>query len=153
MPPPLQLIKELPADLNSKSIEQAVWGFITEVDVKGDIRGFFNQTIESIANATFLRKGGDFWLSWENNTVVGYALASISTDVDGQLTYSVYQAWASPDVRRTPWVKDNFRRIRDQAKKYMCRHFMIISGRDTKAYLRWLGGSWHEYVTILKEDI
>lgn len=150
---PLTIVKELPI-LKDRAIETAIQKFIGEVDVKGNIDGFFNATKEQILNSTYRRQSGDFWLAWtEDGDVLGYVLASLSRDIDDRLTYCISQAWANPIVRGTPWVKEAWARIRDQAKKYMCKHLMIVAGRNPKAYIRFLGKPWHEYATLLKEEL
>lgn len=152
--PDFSLVRgNLPPTLNPGAIERAIQKFILEVDTHGNTVGFFNQTLETIANATFLKTGGDFWLLEEDGEVVAYLIASISKDVDGTLCYWLSQAWVSPQYRGKPCVKEWYEKVREQAKKYLCRHIMIVSGRGAKAYCRWLGHGTHLYTAMLKEDL
>ncbi len=80
-------------------------------------------------------------------------LGSVTVEVDSQLTYWLSQAWVHPSKRHKPVVKEWWRQIREQAKKYFCKHIVVVSGRGTDAYCRFLGEGWHTYATLLKEDI
>lgn len=152
-PPNLKIVRTLPEELNPKAVERAVENFIQETDVKGDALGFFNQTIEGIASATFLNRGGDFWLSHEDGEVVAYLLATVSRDIDGAFTYWISQAWVDRKYRGNKAVKEWWLNVREQAKKYLCRHIVVVAGRSDKAYCRWLGNGLHHYASLLKEDI
>lgn len=152
-PPELKLIKgELPPSLNQRSVERAVGKFIDEVDVKGDENGFYRQTLETIANATFLKGVGDFWMMEEDGEVMAYVIGSISKDIDGSLVYWMSQAWVDKKYRFNKCVKEGFALIRDHAKKNLCRHIVIISARGD-SYCRWLGSGTHVYAHMLKQDI
>lgn len=152
--PSLQLTRELPKDLNPKAIERAVERFLLEVDCKGDLVGFFNQTIQKIAAATFLRiPGQDFWLATQDGEVAGYALASVVNDIDGSLCYWATQCWADPKFRALPWVKQGYDKIFDHAKNVLCRYVVLVSTRDDKAYCRFLGRGAHKYASLLKIDL
>ncbi len=142
---------ELPV-LKPLAIERAVRSFTEDVDVHGDVKGFFTQTIGNIFTAVY-RGHGDFWLCEEDGEVMGYMLGHVTHEVDNQLTYWLAQAWVHPSKRHTPVVKQWWQQIREQAKKYLCRHIVVVSGRGTEAYCRFLGSGWHEYATLLKEDI
>lgn len=148
----LQVVKQLP-DLNPRAIERAIESFIKEVDIKGDWVGFFNQTLESIASATFLNRGGDFWLAEEDGEVMAYALGSICKDIDNKLTYSVPQAWLHPNYRRSALVKEWWESMRKRAQDCLAQHILIVSARNPKAFCRWLGHGAHLYATLLKEDL
>ena len=151
----LQIIKELPK-LNSHAIERAVEQFIEDSRVENvDKIGMYNQTIESIAQATMfsMNNAQHFWLAHDGFEVKAYVLAHIGKDIDNRLTYTVSQAWAHPSLRRTPKIKEWWQLIRNEAKRNMCKHVLIPSSRHVKAYLRFLGKNYHEYVTLIKEDI
>jgi hypothetical protein len=143
--------KELPP-LNDLAIERAVKAFTEEVDVKGNVVGFFKQTMAGIHAAVFEERG-DFWLSTENGEVLGYLMGRMAFDVDNELTYWLSQAWIAPQLRRTPIVKQWFEQIRAHAKTSGCKHIIVVSGRGADAYCRFLGKGWHTYATLLKEDI
>jgi len=137
-------------------IDEAVNNFAKEVDVKGDVVGFANQTLEGIAAATFLRKegsGNDFWTLEDEDGLQGYVISNISKDVDGKLCYWISQAWLSKKYRGTGLVKEYWQTLKDYAKQNFCKHILIVSGRGNRAYQRLLGRSLTEYATILKEDI
>lgn len=148
----LELVRgELPK-LNEKAIERAVSSFVSSVDVHGDLVGFYNQTIKSIYHAIY-NGNGEFWLAHEAGEVLGYVMARIAVDVDDQLCYWLSQAWLHPNYRGKKEVKNWWQKIRSHAKQRLCKHIMVISARNNEAYCRWLGKGWHEYATILKEDI
>lgn len=152
--PSLQLTRELPKDLNPKAIERAVERFLLEVDCKGDWVGFFNQTIQKIASATFLRMPGhDFWCATQDGEVAGYALASVVNDIDGSLCYWAAQCWVDPKFRTLACVKEGYDKIFDYAKSIMCRYVVLVSTRDDKAYCRFLGRGAHKYASLLKVDL
>lgn len=116
--------------------------------------GFFNQTLQSIASASYLNQGGDFWLGTMNGNLVIYILAHIGNDYDGRLSYTVTQAWVRKDQRGKKWVKEVWEEVRARAKNCMCKHFSVISSRGkTAAYCRFLGKGFHPYAEILKEEL
>lgn len=118
-----------------------------------DPRGFVAQTEQSIANATVLGRGGDFWLMIENDQVIAYVLAQVVTDIDCNLTYWVSQAWVRKDMRGNIAIKMAWQKIRERAAQCLCKHIIVVSSRDSAAYCRWLGRGWHQYATLLKEDL
>lgn len=137
----------------SSSVEKAVESFIKEIDVKGEKLGFYNQTINAMYAAVY-RGNGDLWLGYdENGCLLAYVMGHVTTDIDNRLTYWLGQAWVSPTIRGNSTVKEWWQKIRAQAKEYMCKHIVIVSARNNEAYCRWLGKGWHEYATLLKEDI
>lgn len=144
----------LPEGLNGQ-IEDAVKDFIkTSHMPKGvDPIGFYQQTLNGIANAAVLNGGGDFWLGTCDGKVYAYLLGRITCDIDNRLTYWVNQAWVHKDFRNTPTVKRDWEVVKKRAKDSLCSHMMIVSSRSTKAYLRWLGSAWNVYATTLKEDL
>lgn len=148
-----QLVKDLP--VSNQEIERLVKAASQEIDVKGNPLGFYNQTIEVIANATFLNRGGDFWLIWDDETkeALGYAICSISKDIDNQLTYWGTQAYADKRIRHKSIIKELWNDIEEFAKQRFCKHFVMVSSRETKAYQKFLGNEWHEYAVLLKKEI
>lgn len=145
---------ELPEGLN-EGIQEAVRDFIkTSHMSKGvDHEGFYQQTLNGIANSTVLHGQGDFWLGTCDGKVYDYVIGRVVCDIDNRLTYWVNQAWVHKDFRGTPTVKRDWEMVRKRAKDAMCSHITIVSSRSTKAYLRWLGSAWDVYATILKEDL
>jgi hypothetical protein len=151
----LERIKQLP-NLNPNAIERAVEAFIKDSRVHNvDEIGMFNQTIESIAQATIFATNNaqHFWLCHQNGEVWAYALAHISKDIDNQLTYTMSQAWVCPELRGKKIVKEWKEQFIAEAKKCLCKHIMIPASRNTKPYLRFLGHGFHEYATLLKTEI
>ena len=151
----LRKVKTLP-NLKPHAIEEAVERFIKDSRVTGvDEVGMFNQSIESIAQATIFatNDAGHFWLADDGSEVMAYALAHIGKDVDNKLTYTISQAWVHPMFRGKKIVKVWWEQIRAEAKRCMCKHIMLPASRHVKPYMRFLGKGYHEYVTLLKEDI
>jgi hypothetical protein len=149
----LQLMRGSLPTLAPQAIERAIESFVNEVDVKGDPVGFYTQTMNSVYAAVY-RGTGDFWLAVDSDgKVAGYALGHVTTEIDNRLTYWLAQCWVSPSLRGTPLVKQWWQKMREQAKKYFCKHIVVVSGRGTDAYCRFLGEGWHEYAALLKEDI
>ena len=144
---------ELPL-LNPRAIERAVEAFAREIDVHGDSIGFQNQTIKSIYHSVH-DGSGDFWLAHENGEVVGYCLGRVGVDIDDRLTYWLSQAWVSPQTRGTHFVRAWLQQLKDHAKSRMCRHIVVISGRNGQeaAYCRFLGKGFSPYAVLLKQDI
>lgn len=153
----LRRVSSLPA-LRPGAIEEAVENFVTDSlaeESGADPVGLYNQTIECIASATYLGggEGRQFWLADQDGEVLTYVLAHVGKDVDNQLCYWLTQAYVHPKLRGQKVVKEWFQLLRQEAKRLLCKHIIIPSSRSTKAYLRFLGDGWHEYVTLLKEDI
>lgn len=152
--PELRLLKgDLPKSLSPRAIEIAVESFIAEVELHGDSVGFFNQTIQAIADATFLNRGGDFWVVIDNGDIAAYAIAHIMPDIDGKLTYRMGQAWVRKDWRRSPSVKGWWDQIRARARECLCQHMLIVSARNPKAFARWLGNKSRIYATLLLGEV
>jgi len=151
----LRKIKELP-NLSKNAIEIAVEKFIKDSRVKNvDQVGMFNQTIESIAQATIFatNNASQFWLADDGHDVLAYALSHVSKDVDNKLTFTISQAWVCPELRGKKIVKIWFQQLQDEADRLMCKHIMLPASRHVKPYLRFLGKGYHEYVTLIKKDL
>lgn len=137
-------------------IENAVRDFMVSSHLPDGIdkEGFYRQTLQAIASATYLKQGGELWLGTINGRLVTYILAHIGNDFDGRLTYTVTQAWVRKDQRGQPWVKWAWGNVRQRAKNCLCSHFSVFSSRGkTKAYCRFLGKGFHYYAEILKEEL
>lgn len=154
MEPEFQIVRHLSAELNKTAIERAVKKFVKETAMDVDPVGFYNQTLQRIAAATFLNQPGqDFWLAHAYGEVVGYALASYQTDLDMRLCYWVAQSWVDPEWRGHSIVKNSWAAIRAHAEKSLCAHLVVVSSRNVDAHCRWLGGEMKPYATILKESL
>lgn len=135
-------------------MERAVHEFIEESDVHADKEGFFNQTIQSIAEAIIFKiPGHDFWMAEREGEVVGYALARIVKDIDNRLCYWVGQGWVHKDFRNGKDIRESWKKLEIHAKKNMCSHIINVTNRKPKVYLRLLGSDWHEYSTLLKKNL
>jgi hypothetical protein len=145
----------LPSNLNTGAIERAVEKFIKDSGCykTADAVGMFNQTLSGIFGCVY-KNTGDFWLAVdEDGEVQAYAMGHVSTEVDNQLTYWLSQAWVDKSARGSKTVKGFWQKMRAQALKYFCKHIVVVSGRGTEAYCRFLGKGWHEYARLLKEDL
>lgn len=154
--PSLRLIKgELPKSLKPKAIEEAVWCLISEIDVQGNIIGFFNQTVKRIASCTYLDGQGDFWVCiGKDGSIDAYLIGGVTTDIDDSLTYFISQAWASKRVRGKADVKEWWKDVKARARECMCKHILITTARNPKAFCRFLGKQdVHIYGTLLKQDL
>lgn len=149
-----EIIKELPQAYICQ-IENGVRDFMIAAHMSEGVhpQGFFNQTIRSIANATYLNGGGDFWIMTEKGKLLAYVLAHVTNDIDNSLTYWVSQAWVIENMRGSVTIRMAWQKIRERAKQCLCRHMVVVSSRGSDAYCRWLGKGWHEYARLLKEDL
>lgn len=150
--PVFRVVKEIPAGM-TKQLEAAVRDFIASSHTPEGIDpdGFYYQTLEAIAQATYLNGGGEFWLGTIDGAPVIYILAHVGKDMDSRLTYHVNQAWVRRDYRANPVVKEWWEAVRQRAKDLMCGHLVITSSRNWKAYERFLGHGLKLYATLLKE--
>lgn len=143
----------------SKEIENAVANFVQESDTEYNCplnrQGLFQQTMQNIGNLVINKPNGCFlWIDIDEvGRVLGYVLTHISRDVDNELCYYMTQAWLHPKLRNGRYAKEAIKLLRSHAKQMLCKHIIVVSSRNTKAYLRFLGGKFHPYVTLLKEDI
>lgn len=154
MQPELKLTQEIPKSLNKGAIERAVEQFVVACNMDVDPIGFYNQTIQKIAAATYLKQpGADFWLAEAYGEVAGYALGSVSVDLDSRLTYWVAQTWVDPIWRNNKIVKESWQAIRKRARELMCAHLVVISCRNPQAECRWLGEGMEIYATLLKQEL
>lgn len=152
--PAFGLHKAIP-DGMAPQIENAVRDFIVSSHLPDgvDKEGFFRQTLQAIASASYLNQGGELWLGIKNNQLYTYILAHVGNDYDGKLAYTVTQAWVKKDQRGKKWVKEAWEQVRQRAKDCFCKHFVILSSRgNDKAYCRFLGKGFHFYASILKEE-
>lgn len=143
-------------DGSAPQIEAAVRDFIVSSHLPDgvDPEGFFRQTLQSIAAASYLNQGGELWLGFIGGRLVTYILAHVGNDYDGHLAYTVTQAWVAKDQRGQRWVKEAWQNVRQRAKDCFCKHFVVLSSRGkTKAYCRFLGKGFHYYAEILKEEL
>lgn len=152
-------IQSLPETLKTGAIERAVEQFVNEsnrLNTPSNKEGFFNQLVSTIASILIFKNASHhfFWLAELDNGEVGaFAITHISKDVDNNLCYWGLDAWVDPSLRHTGKAKEWFNLMREDAKKLMCKHFLVISTRNNAAYKRFLGRNWHDYATILKEDL
>lgn len=153
----LQKIAELPKTLNPLAIERAVQQFMQdggELRVEGNEVGLYQETLESIANASFMGLGGrDFFLAVEDGEVVAFALCMVDKGLGNRLCYRISKVWVHKKYRHTKQVKIWFQQLRERAKNLLCQHITVPSSRGDKAYCRFLGKGWHPYMVMLKEDL
>lgn len=153
--PQFGLFKVIPEGM-APQIENAVRDFIVSSHLPQgvDPNGFYRQTLQAIASASYLNQGGELWLGFMNGKLVIYILAHISNDFDGKLAYWVTQAWVRKDQRGQKWVKRVWEQVRQRAKDCLCSHFAVYSTRgNDNAYCRFLGKGFHFYASILKEEL
>lgn len=153
--PFFEVVRSLPQGMAGQ-LEDAVRDFIISSHLPQgvDPDGFYNQTLQAIAGASYLQQGGELWLGVSDGTLWTYILAHVGNDFDGKLAYTVTQAWVRKDQRGQPWVRWAWEKIRRRAKDCLCRHFVILSSRgNDKAYCRFLGKGFHFYASILKEEL
>jgi hypothetical protein len=158
MQPEFKITREIPSTLTPGAVERAVDAFVKESILKErlDVEpfGFYNQTLQRIAAATFLKTPGvDFWMAHAYGEVIGYAIANITTDIDMRLCYWVSQSWVAPEWRQDPLVKQSWENVRLHAEYSLCSHLVVVSCRNSKAFCRWLGGNFEPYATLLKEEL
>lgn len=152
--PHFSIVKAIPDGL-APQIEVAVRDFMVSSHLPEgvDPEGFFQQTLQAIASASYLNQGGELWLGILNGKLVTYILARVGADFDGKLAYTVSQAWVRKDQRGQKWVKLAWEKVRQRAKDCLCSHFAIFSTRgNDKAYCRFLGKGFHFYSSILKQE-
>ncbi len=152
--PTFEVCRVIPQGI-APQIEMAVKDFIVSSHLPDgvDKEGFFYQTLQAIAAASYLNQGGDLWLGMMDEKLVTYILAHIGNDYDGRLAYTVTQAWVRKDQRGQAWVKWAWEKVRQRANDCFCKHFAILSSRgNDKAYCRFLGKGFHPYAEILKEE-
>lgn len=153
--PEFRLWNSIP-DGTSSQLENAVRDFMVSSHLPEgvDTEGFYNQTLQAIASASYLNQGGDLWLGFMRGRLVAYILGRVGVDYDGKLSYTVTQAWVRKDQRGQKWVKWAWEKVRQRAKNCMCSHFAIFSTRgNDAAYCRFLGKGFHFYSSVLKEEI
>jgi hypothetical protein len=97
--------------------------------------------------------GAEFWLAHAYGEVAGYALASVSVEIDARLTYWVAQSWVSPVWRGHPVVRQSWEALKRRAQELFCAHIVVVSCRNVKAHQRWLGKGTQVYSTLLKQEL
>ena len=152
MIPKLILIKEIPKTLPPQAIKKAVEDFLVDVGFTNQ-EGHLSHTLQKIANATYLRGNGDFWVAVENSEIVSYVLAHYDVCFDNQLTYWVTQAWVSEKLRGTEFTKESWTSIQNHAKRQLCRHIAVTTIHDEDVFCRFLGGGFEKYANILVTDL
>lgn len=152
--PYFRVIDALP-DGMSPQIEAAVVDFMKSSDMPEGVQlmGFYNQTLQAIANATILQGNGEFWIGTLNGELLIYTLAYINNDFDGRLAYHISQTWVKKEWRGNPIVKEWWGQIKQRAKDCLCGHLCLTSSRNPKAYERWLGDGMKHYATLLKQSL
>jgi hypothetical protein len=150
--PFFRVIKNIPEGMTPQ-IEKAVIDFIKTSHVPDgiDLGGFYQQTLASIANATYMGNGGDFWIGTKDGQILIYTLAFVTKDIDHRMVYTVTQTWVRKDYRGKKIVKEWWEQIRQRAKDLFCGHIVITSSRSAKAYKRFLGHGMADYCVLLKE--
>lgn len=150
-----KFITEVPKGLTRSEVERVVELFIRESHIKNvNATGLFNQILMAIASVLYAKRDNVyFWVAEDQGKIKAWALTHTSTDVDNSLSYWMTDAWVDKEYRQTPLVKQWYNDLRKHARELDCKHILIPSSRNTKAYLRFLGRNWHEHLTILKEDI
>lgn len=150
-------LRKIPNKQLIKSIENSVKEFVKESNPDNtplDEQGYYNQTIKSIAECVTLNtEEHQFWLAEYKNELLAYSICHVSLDVDNTLCYWITQTFLNPKVRRHKIIKIWRQQLYDEAQRLGCKHILIPSSRNNKAYCRWLGEGWHTYVTLLKKDI
>ena len=133
-------------------LETAVRDFIVSSNFSPgtDVKGFIEQTRQSIAAATYLGNAGEFWLLTNHDKVMAYVLAHVTKDIDNSLTYWCSQAWVHPELRGDYSIRMAWQKIRERAKNCLCKHIVVVSSRGTAAYCRWLGQGWPVSYTHLR---
>lgn len=153
--PDFGLCKSIPEGI-PEQLQQAVRNFMVSSHLPDGVNplGFYNQTLQAIASASYLNQAGELWLGISDGKLLTYILAHIANDFDGRLAYTVTQAWVRQDQRGKPWVKEAWQKVRKRAKDCLCGHLVVLSSRgNDKAYCRFLGKGFHFYGSILKEEI
>jgi hypothetical protein len=156
---PLRKVNCIPETLNQGAIDRALEKFVVdsrEIIGAVDPVGALQALRDGVASIVLFRNSPEsfFWLSeGDDGEVAAWAMTQIKKSVDNTLCYWMLNAWVDPKYRFTPFVQESIAKVRKDAKWYGCRHLLIPSSRNAKAYCRFLGGGFHKYLTILKEDI
>ncbi len=155
---PFRKINEIPKGLNNGAIDRGIQAFVLDSRLDPeitDLRGLKQQLTDVFASVLLFKTAGPtfIWMAEDGGEVMGWSICRVSKDVDNSLCYWMTDAWVHPTMRRHPEVRHWYNQMRDDAKALMCKHILVPSSRNTKAYLRYLGKNWHKYIEILKEDI
>lgn len=143
-PFPQHLVASLEEAVRAMHKDSYVDSYMTE-------KGFVDHTWEGIMAAF----GGqsECWVALQDGKVVGFLLAAYSKEIDNEPTFIIKQAWVHPIIRRTPRVKEMLGTILYNAKANLAKHVLIVSSRNPRSYLRWLGKGWSPISTVLKGDL
>lgn len=139
-----QLIENLKETIRSMYYESHVDLYMSE-------KGYVDHTWDQMMAAALGQ--GEFWVEFQEGKVAGWLLGAYSKEFDNEPTYVIKQAWVDPLLRRTPRVKEMLAQILMNAKSNFAKHVLIVSSRNTKAYLRWLGKGWVPVTTIIKGEL
>ncbi len=155
---PLRKINEIPKTLNVGAIDRAIHKFVSDSRINPahtNIPGLIQQLTDVIAGIIIFKNlpQNILWLAEKDGEVAAWVICHVSKDVDNSLCYWMTDAWVDKSLRGNKEVKQWYQLLREDAKHFMCKHILIPSSRNTKAYLRFLGHNWHKYLEILKEDI
>lgn len=150
-----ELVNAIPSGMRDQ-LSKAVIDFMKSSNLSQgiDLKGFYYQTLQAIANSAILGQGRELWVGVCGDELYIYLLANLQPDFDGRLAYTVTQAWVREDQRGQPWVKQAWEKVRQRAKDTLCSHFAVYSSKEnTKAYCRFLGKGFHKVSEILKEEL
>ncbi len=156
---PLRKLNALPDTLNTGAIDRALEAFVIDSrEIIGGVdgKGALQQLRDSVASAIIFKNSPEsfFWVAEDDNgEVAAWALTQVRRGIDNSLCYWMTNAWVAKSHRFKPYVKAWFQTMRDDAIRFSCNHILIPSSRNSRAYCRFLGGGFHEYLTILKADI
>lgn len=123
----------------------------SHVDLYMSEKGYVDHTWEEMLGA--VSGQGELWIALQDGKVVGFLLGGYNKEVENEPTYVIKQAWVDPLLRRTSRVKEMLAQVLMNAKSNFCKHVLIVSSRNTRAYLRWLGKGWMPVSTILKGEL
>ncbi len=154
----LRRLNEVPATLNRGALDRAIENFVADshsvVDnVSAD--GLCGELAKCVAASIVFKNSPDsfVWVAEDAGEAAAWAMTQVRKDIDGSKCYWMTNAWVAKQHRFKPYVKEWFQTLRADAKAQGCSHILIPSSRSSRAYCRFLGGGFKEYLTILKEDV
>lgn len=154
----LRKVNSIPESLNTGAIDRALEAHVRDSrEIVGavDPVGALQALRDGVAGVLIFKNSPEttFWLAEEDGEVVAWAMTQVRKSVDNTLCLWMLNAWVTKKYRFTPFVKESLLMLKADAKRYGCKHILIPSSRGSKAYCRFLGGKFHPYLSILKEDI